>query len=367
MTHRRTVVGAALAPLLLAAPHVSDVRWAPEVGERIEWRWSVVTELELEELLLTLDGTNPPFGGLLDDVTLEVREELELVAVDHLVARDEEAPRELERRFVRAQQETCVTSDGFWGFSADEDRIQTVSRFEGAQVTFLRDPKTGRIDAEDAELADPRERVTGRLLDGLEERIDLRGLLDGSERSVGETWYVSTAAVRELLRPGGDLALVAPESDFEDKHEAATLGWLVGAGLVAGDFEDWGKVRYEGIVLEEGRELACLRIDFEVEVGGEVRERLAELMETLGSGRTWLDLTQEIHVAIDLDLEGVLLWDLAAGRAWSLELEGRSEARLELLLDVDVFFGQGEWRLVAELSGTTRVDVSAVRAEEDED
>ena len=95
-----------------------------------------------------------------------------------------------------------------------------------------------------------------------------------------------------------------------------------------------------------------------IETAGEVRDALAELVETLGSGGSWLEMAREIRVEHRITLRGHLYWDLQAGRADSLELSGPSETKLEISLDLGESSGlDAEWRLVSELRGETTIEV----------
>jgi hypothetical protein len=89
-----------VAALALLGPLAdTGARWAPAVGEEVEWRWSVGTELEIEDARLQcFDGEWQDIDELVEAATFEVRDQIELVVRDRIEARIELRPDRCVRR-----------------------------------------------------------------------------------------------------------------------------------------------------------------------------------------------------------------------------------------------------------------------------
>lgn len=88
---------------------------------------------------------------------------------------------------------------------------------------------------------------------------------------------------------------------------------------------------------------------------------LAKLVDSLGSGQSWLELAERIQVEHRMVLEGVFYWDLDAGRAASLDLRGRTEVDLAIDLDLEGYgFAGWGWQLLTELSGELELEAQGV-------
>lgn len=350
------LVRASVVLPFVALPAKDLACWEPASGARVEWRWHSESRHRLEKAELVLDaGTGDELRLEDRQPHLDVRDILEVTLRDRIVERDEYDPTRLERELVRARRAT--TSDwGLLGSSAEEDRIETQSPFEGAQLVFEWDSEAGepraRFAPEAEEIADEE------LLAGLDEGLDLRGLVGGVPRKPGDRWQLDEDALLALVRPGGELAMVAPESDFEGEHDSAAFGWLIGAALVAGEGEAWGRAEYERVSSDDGVHVARIALRGTVEGRGSVREALERLADTLGSGEKWIGYGKRIEVEHTIRFKGVLLWDLEAGRAHALTLDGKSESRLELGIEFEDW-GDVTLEYLVELRGELHLEVTA--------
>lgn len=352
----------ALARALVVLPFVASpgdvvARWAPASGVGVEWRWHSESRHELEKVELVLDtGTSGELRFEDEMPGLEVRDVLEITVRDRIVERDEYDPTLLEREVVRARRGTNSDWEIF-GTSAEEDRIETISPFEGARLLFEWDPAAAEARARFAPEAE--EIADEELLVGLDEGLDLRGLVGFVPRKHGDSWQLDEDALLRLVRPGGEFAMVAPEADFEGEHDSAAFGWLLGAALVAGKGEAWGRAEYERTTWDDGVRVARIALRGTVEGCGSVREALERLADTLGSGERWLEYGKRIEVEHTIRFKGILLWDLEAGRAHALTLDGKSEARLELGIEFEEFGPDLSLEYLVTVRGDLHLEVAA--------
>ena len=341
----------ALLLATVAMPGAELAHWAPDTHEHIEWCWRRESEHSLVATELVLEQELPrPHGIDLSDVRLAVSDSFELTSRDTLLELGEHGPLRLERELVRARRATTAAL----GLSADSgrpDTIETFSPLEGARLEFPWDAGTAAPQV--AFAGEEQDPVLRALLDGVDEGLDLRDLLGGLRRAPGDAWSLDEEALLRLLRPGGELGLTARTADFEGAHDTAALAWLLSADLPRGSGEAWGRAEYERVIRDGGRRVARIALRATIECRGLVREALERLVDTLGSGRVWLEATKQGEV--ELRIDGVLLWDLVARRAHRLELEGRSETRLELELGLPDLEGE----LVLSLRGSARLRVEA--------
>jgi|GEM_PF-2828196 len=345
-------------PLLLALGSGDSVaHWAPEIDTSVQWTWTVEQKLELGEMSMEAQSS---FGsrvqGPLVGLSLSVRDELELRVHDRVLARSDERLESLQRHYDHARRttRTRIGSGTSTGVDARKEELLTVSRLEEATVRFDRD---GEGD-EPRVLPAEGESVEEEWLWGLDEELDLRGLLDGQARELGERWHLDEASVRRLLRPGGDLRLRVEEQESSEATNIAELGWLTSATFMDRDSYAFGRAHYAKVVTDEGRRFAQIDVEVRVEGDGDVYDSLKRLTEGRSRARSWVDYVRGAELEQATVLRGELYWDLEARRADSLDLRGELEAFLEVEYDMSPI-GRDDlrWLLTAELRGELRIEV----------
>lgn len=351
MNRVHRLVPFALALVAFTSTSGSSALWAPELNTEIAWTWRRVQELTLDEMTLRpAESISSTDGWPLENYSFEIRNQLEIVAHDQVLELTDGQPARLRRHLRKARLDTRVD------LNREQEELASVSRFEGETWTHTwngKDQTRRALPAEDSDLEEHE-------LEGLREPLDLRGLLNGKPREAGSEWHLDHSEVHDLLRPGGKLSFTVVRDDFDGVLDNAALGWLLGAAVLDGETYAWGKAKYEGVVREGKRRLACIRLRLSIEAEGEVRDRLDALSKELGSGQSWVEISKEIQVQRELKLNGFLYWDLEAQRADSLELRGNSRINLELLLNLEPYgMLDQDWILAAEFDGSLEITVDA--------
>ena len=181
-------------------------------------------------------------------------------------------------------------------------------------------------------------------LAGLDGDFDLLALLPPGEVAVGESWTLPPDCVRALLAPGGN-HLITPRT-----RNVFSRTIEVGVG---GDFAEILGQELSGVVTarlaevseEGGARLARVELAIEGLHGVADRTELWRISMPLEEKREKSRLIGA-YLEHTLDATGVLVWDLSAGRARSLELSGRQ--RFVTTLSKDLAGAQGPRRLEAQ-------------------
>jgi hypothetical protein len=291
----------ALASLWILVPPIASevtLAWAPETGTVLHRTFEAHATLSLTGVSLLVDGEEVHAAEEVPDQGTDFTERI--VVTDTLGDVEEGRPAELSRAFDELGQESSIHAE-------DQEVSSTeTSDLEGAAVTFAWDP-----DAESYSVAaaDGSE-VDGELLERLVEDMDLRAILPDRDVERGDEWEIPVEAYLGWMWPGGHLAFHG-EEDGEDVRSSANDFY----DQVVGNLSGSGRGRFLEVREEEGRELAVLWVEFEVETHYETEVEADEENEL--PART---LRNEIQRKV----EGEVLWDLEAGHASSAALEAEA-------------------------------------------
>jgi hypothetical protein len=307
------------------------------------------TTLKLESALMTMNGEEQ---DATDEFTMELLQ-TRLVTVTDAYERvaDGRATR-LARTFdvVEAQIEGEALQGG-----GDAELLASKGSgaLAGHAVVFSWNPAEQRhvpaFGADDD--GDPA------LLEGLEQDMDLVGFLPPADAQLGAEWPVPLDAVQRLLRPGG-LGVVHFELPGEDSDAEALLFLSQLTARDACDaLEGEAQARWARVVEVEGRTLAEIELELELVLTADIHETLLAMAETLGVERSNVEQFEESSVESAIVGEGVLLWDVAAGRMTSLELELEHELTLRLRGADDVAGRTMEMSIELRFAGTTDLQV----------
>lgn len=296
-------------------PQPGELRPKPEAGQVIEKHFE--QEFELTE---NYDRyfVNGELAG--DDQTpCEMRGRVSLRVVDRYQTVEDGRLEVFLRRYAEAERVREVE------YGSESDVDTETSPLVGRSVRFTRDGSDWRrrYDGEEG----PRH-----LLDDLEVDLDLGRWLPTGEMELGDSWEVPAAATRWLLDPAGDLGF--EDDDEEDMFEVLWKS-MVGEVQVT-----WKANRDEG-----GRQIAVLAVSVEQE--GEHQE---SDVDSDGD-----PVERSLRAALELD--GEILWDLAAGRPHGYALEGHLTLGFEIEVRwVDPDDGQPmEFQQERELAGPVRL------------
>jgi hypothetical protein len=331
----------AVAAGLLLAPDGAELVWAPTEGEEVRRSVRSVTELELVELVLEEAGTVEER----EDLSISLTNERTLELLDLLEAVGDGRPALLRRSFERIETFTSGTSvTPRWRRSTE---VRGRSPLEGEAVEFAWDESLGDWTVEWGGAGGPDE-----LLDGLVEDADLRRLLPpGGDVEEGDAWDVDPAALVDVFRMGGDLAVDVRIPADAEEPEPVALGYFLcpreAAAAPEGEVvaRDAGEGEYEGTRLVE--------LELEVEDTRDVLEAIRAIGARSKGGFSDAEEFESARVELELEGTGELVWDLELGRAESLTIE--AEVELALVATAPAR-GGGERTLRLVLSGETRYE-----------
>jgi hypothetical protein len=286
----------ALLPLGAQAPRGDELRFAPAKGLRLAKSYELEASLAFDSMRLIVDGSEhesprqPP--------RRETERTTSIAFVDEYVAVEAGAIAELVREFGAIAQTTHMEmGDG------SRERADS-SALTGHKVRFA---QTEAGEPANASWVD--EGADDALLDGLALDADALGCLPAGPVSEGETWDVPVAAFRRLIEPGGDLQLAAEDAEADEAQRAQQREL---------DDSMQGEITatYLGLREEDGRKLAAIRIEAKVALRAEGE----------APGRRGGPPSQRL-VEIELEYEGELHWDAAAGHLAGYELHGDQKSK----------------------------------------
>ena len=295
-----------LATLLLAAPTSADavsLTWKPTVGE-VHHEWSTAHHLFVDRVTRTVDGEVVPM-----DSRFALRTERRLRASDEVQAFEGSRPTRFRRTYRTAELTAGTQPIGAEQSAAAAFKM--ASSLTGTSVVWT---------------WVPQEEGYGRYFDSLEgkepaleplrEDLHLRALLPEGPVEVGQSWSLDPLRMRDVLEPGGELGL---EADGGNALVRRNLGAGVGGGwhhLFSG--RATGSVEAELERVEDGQAFVKVRFD-RVRYLADISKYVSSMAMTRET-QAGLDI-QGGRLTVDLVGEGTLVWDLARGRATSLQLD----------------------------------------------
>ena len=331
-------LGTALA-LASFASGPDEVRYAPEKGLKVTRTCETSGEFELESVSVTVDGEERPAPGN-PSGSLSIEEKF--VVSDELVAVGSGRPEKLARTFDVLHKQQTSSEPGPDGRVMEQAQKLTCD-LEGKRVVFTWNADDKRFDVQAA--AD--QKLDAKLLDGLDEDMDLRAFLPDKPVAKGDSWDVEPAAFHAVLWPGGRL----PFHD-KDKDEPDAIEHELNAALYA-SLDGDAKVTYAGQREEDGVKVFVLHVKADLSRTGESvpsSEYTSEHGGTPGA---------KVKLEFTTQAEGDLLWSVEHTHLISLTLEGRAAVTQGISYEVR---GQSVEQ-VRKYSGKTRYSFAVARAD----
>jgi hypothetical protein len=332
-------LGTALA-LASFASGPDEVRYAPEKGLKVTRTCEMSGEFELGPESVTLDGEERLDPRKKSSGSLSIEEKF--VVSDELVAVGSGRPEKLARTFDELHQQQTYSETRYDGEVIKQTQKLTCD-LEGKRVVFTWHADVKRFDVQAA----ANQKLDAKLLDGLDEDMDLRAFLPDKPVAKGDSWDVEPAAFRAVLWPGGRL----PFHDA-DKHEPDEIEHALNAALYA-SLDGDAKVTYAGQREKDGVKVFVLHVKADLSRTGECVASSAYTSEHGGApgAKTKVEFTTQV--------EGDLLWSVEHAHLISLTLEGQAAITEGGSYEVR---GQS-FKKVRKFSGKTRYSFAVKRAD----
>lgn len=255
---------------------------------------------------------------------------------DEYIAVDGDRPTEVRRTYDAISTELIEAHAEGDGDSVVSEKTGA-SELEELSVVFTWDDDAEEYGAEyDGEEADED------LLDELEIGSVLARFLSDDEVEEGDSWEVDVDAFNKLSAPGGYLAILTEgEDEDEDRDSSRQIADNLEGDIVA---------TFDGLREVDGEEFAVVLLTLELVT--EV-EREGKLEEQDGVERRIGETA-----SFEFELEGELLWDVAAGLPRSLQLEGDMSITIVSRQEISAPRGELEIVQTREYEGVLAFEVS---------
>ncbi len=320
------------APLVLVLPALlafssrsSELAFRPAAASALTKSFQHQSETTLEDMTIMQNGQeidSSAFG-----VEMTATSKYRVTVTDVYDAAADGRPTKLTRHFDEiALSGSVSTSNAMMGEQSFE--MTGKSDLEGVRVVFTWDG-----DAEDYDVAYP-EGVNGDddLLEGLEEDLDLLGLLPTKEVSEGDTWTIEPSALRSVFAPGGDVKIDVdvPDDEMGMGNSQPTPDKYIGdlEGEVTGSFV--------GTREEDGVKVAVIHVTVDVSSNKDLTELTEDMMgDAMKERGVEMDL-QSMDSEFSFEGEGDLLWNLELGVLHALELSGESSQTIDTSMHISM-------------------------------
>lgn len=340
-----------LTPLALQVQTPQDaLRYAPAEGTTINRSYSLTMNTVIDESKTLMNGDDS-MSPSIEGSTVYTRN---VVVNDELRKMAAGQPAALRRSFEELTADVkSPVKVAAPGMNVDADIHYTGSSgLAGKQVDFIWDADAGEYEKSHVE-----EGADAELLAGLIEDMDMRALLPSAgDVAPGDSWDVDPAAFVDVLFLGGDLAF-----DLESIGDDPPMGMgEIGDQPSPRDlWQDLGECDVTATLGEPRTEgdsqLAVITIQVELESLADMVDLVAQAVEKAVPDGTQVDISTATNESF-LEGKGVLLWNVAAGRAHSLEFSGEfsSTERQEMSISI----GGNDLEVESETTSSGKADLT---------
>jgi hypothetical protein len=347
MKHPYPLLCALTVPALLALTAPADkVEFHPAEGLALTRTYTSKTELTLDDMEMTMNGQPLPMEIEMDmDMTMSQR----TVVTDELGALSEGRPVRLKRSFDELTQQSEFSLQMEMMPDGGQDRsIESESELEGKTVVFAWDADSGAYTTSfDGGEGDET------LLEGLEEDMDLRVLLPGTEVSEGDTWELDVKSLRTLLAYGGNLKLVPNDMEGMDMNAGMPgMDSMSDFSSVFGDMlEGEASAEYRGTREIDGVSCAVIHVVVDISASADISDKVRDAMDEMPEQISAAEI-EHMDLEMELEGEGDLYWDLAAGVVHSFELSGTTSMAMDMAMALSMGEQSMNMEQNLQLSGT---------------
>jgi len=316
---------AVLPVALFLSPLADELAFRPKDGSEQEKALAVALELQVESMKISLNGQDMGDGGMGEqEGKLAVR--YDATVSDTYVKSMDGQPTDLVREFAKLK---LVFDPG------EGEPENVLSGFEGKAVRFA-------WDAENKEFKKSFHECEGEedALAGLDVDMDTLALLPTKAVGKDDAWEATGSGLAQVFFPGG--VFVNSEGEVA-KNTSELVGELrkhFGAMTVKCLFKE--KREQEGV--EVGEVALTFEHSGEFDLGSVLEGAIPEM----GAESAEIDATAKLKSSGT----GTLLWNMASGRLYSLELEAELELVLALTAAIEAQGQSMEVEVSIEASGT---------------
>jgi hypothetical protein len=330
----RILIGA-LALLFL--PATGDFRHETREGTSVQRLFTLTRDMAHESTTMSLDGEELPQrpGERTDKATLT------LIFTDHVEKSSDDEVQEFRRSYDEIGGTLMTEVEQAGREATGPNEIEVVSDLAGEEVLFTRGDEGFTPKAVDDDLDE-------ELLLDLSSELTFAWFLPEDSPEEGDTWSIDLAHIAILTRPGGDLSMHPEGSEYE---RPGTLEYER-----EGDFD----LTYAGTREVDGDEFEVIKISIDLTSTRDMTEIVLASQGDLPEGSPQL---KSFILSSDLEGEGEMLWDSAAGRMASLQLEFEVQDTRSQNLDVQTPDGERDLERVTIAVGTTTLHFHTADAE----
>ncbi len=323
---------AALCPALLALGLPGDkVEFRAAEGLSLRRDFTSVTHLTLDDMEITQNGQPLPMEIQMD-MQMDMR--MTLGITDLYGAIGSGRPARLVRSFdeLGQQSQFSIKSDQIPGGNQDKS-IGAESELEGKKVGFAWDEESSayKTSFEGGEGDED-------LLEELEEDMDMRFLLPGKEVAEGDSWELDVKKLRLLLSPGGNLKFKPSDEDMGDMSGMQGMDSMSDfSGMFDDLVQGTATAEYRGQREIDGVDCGVIVLKLDVSASADLTEQVGEMAQKLPEGMGEMEI-ERMDLEVEVEGEGTVYWDLAAGVPHSYELPGK----LGMTMDMGFAISMGE-------------------------
>ena len=339
MTSRHLLTALLATPLLLALePRADNVSFHPEDGSSLAKDYGIEFTFVLGDITAYIDG---------QDLSESVPADFELVGDTSLTITDQYVetldgkPLQLIRTFDSMEM--------YWEAMDESGDAEEFAELEGKSVKFEWNEDDEAYDVSFHESEGDED-----LLEGLGIDMDLRALLPEDEVSQGDSWTVEARALGSIIFFGTDFENLDFSMDDDD------VGPLIESELVpqleslADGFS--ADCEYLGSAEEDGTTLGVIGLAIKGEGSIDLVGLIEQIIEDQMPEGMEIDASvDEASIAIAMEGEGELRWDLGAGHMHDYEMSSELEILVDVYIEIDVggeaheieasveILGEGTW------------------------
>ena len=349
MKHKRNITWSLLvAPALLAfSPRASEVSFGPEASSSLTKTFSTDGEMSLDDMTMVQNGQE--IDASMMGMEMSATSTYTVTVTDEYMAVADGRPTKFVRTFDEISTSSAVsTANAMMGESNME--IDGSSELEGVRVQFTWDDDAGEYTASFPEGEDGDE----ELLEGLDASMDMIAMLPEGEVSEGDTWSVDAQALRAIFAPGGavKIEMEMPEEDGMGMGSQPTPDQFIG------DMEGEVTAEFAGTRDEGGVQVAVIKLSANVSSSTDISELMGDMMNDMGDAQGFEIDLESMDSEFSFEGEGELLWNLAQGVVFGLEMTGEVSQVMDTVMTINAQGQEMGFEQSMSLGGNQTISVS---------